>query len=289
MELKDLANKFKANLSGIYDENEVDALFLLAIEQVLGFHKSDYLFKKDQIIAAKEMQRLQTILAELSTGKPIQYILGEAPFYGLQFKVNASVLIPRPETEELVDWILSVYRSSFTLNDQKLSILDIGTGSGCIAIALKKHLPHVQVKALDIAEDSLALAQENALANQVEVAFIHDDILNPSPSTFKLQPSLIVSNPPYIKEAEKTAMHANVLAHEPHRALFVSNDNPLVFYEAIAEFAFQTLPANGLLFFEINAALGQQTVDLLNDKGFINIELRKDMQENDRMICCVKP
>ena len=218
--------------------------------------------------------------------KPIQYILGETYFYGLPFKVNPSVLIPRPETEELVDWILSVCRSEQIENRQSSikNLIDIGTGSGCIAISLKKNLPKGEVFALDIAKDTLATAQQNAILNDVDVNFIQDDILNSQISHLTTQFSLIVSNPPYVKEDERPAMNNNVLANEPHRALFVTNENPLIFYDAIADFALQYLEKNGILFFEINEYLGEQTMQLLKDKNFINIELRKDMQGKDRMI-----
>ncbi|KQC00925.1 peptide chain release factor N(5)-glutamine methyltransferase [Pedobacter sp. Hv1] len=289
MELKYLANRFKTALSSIYDEDEAHAIFLIAIAHVLHYSKGDYLLKKETILSVENTNKLEQILVQLATGRPIQYVLGEAYFYGLQFKVNESVLIPRPETEELVEWILSVCSLQFAIEEPRVNILDIGTGSGCIAVALKKHLPIAQVLALDIAADSLAIAQENALFNHVDIEFILDDILSPQPTTLKLKPTIIVSNPPYIKEDEKEAMHTNVLVHEPHRALFVSNENPLVFYHAIADFALENLTANGLLFFEINEYLGKQTVDLLNHKGFNNIQLKKDMQGKDRMICCTKP
>ena len=289
MELKYLANSFKTTLDSIYDEDEAHAIFLMAIEEVLQYSKGDYLLKKEEVLSEANSVKLEHILTELSTGRPVQYVLGKSHFYGLTFKVNESVLIPRPETEELVEWIVSVCNMQFAADQQTLSILDIGTGSGCIAIALKKHLPTAQIAALDIAEDSLALAQENALFSHVDVAFIHDDILNPQLSTLQLKPTIIVSNPPYIKEDEKEAMHHNVLVHEPHRALFVSNEDPLIFYNAISDFALKNLAVNGLLFFEINEYLGKETVDLLNHKGFKNIQLKKDMQGKDRMICCTRP
>lgn len=290
MTLKDLANKFTVSLKAIYDEDEAQAIFLIALEYVIKYSRADYLLKKEEIISAERLIKFETILDALLAGKPIQYITGETLFYGLPFKVNPSVLIPRPETEELVDWVLSVCSSSGIVNRQSsiVNILDIGTGSGCIAISLKKNLPTAKVYALDIAKDSLITAQQNATLNDVAIEFIHDDILNTHTSNLPSQISIIVSNPPYIKEDEKPAMHHNVLANEPHRALFVSNDNPLIFYEAIADFALNNLVKNGLLFFEINEYLGQQTVDLLNYKGFINIELKKDMQGKDRMICCQK-
>ncbi len=287
MNLKDLASKFIVSLSSIYDEDEAQAIFLIALEHVLNYRRADYLLKKEEVISTEHLNKLKSILTTLKTGKPIQYITGETVFYGLPFKVNSSVLIPRPETEELVDWIISVCNSQVTVNSSKpLTLIDIGTGSGCIAIALKKNLPNANVSAIDIASDSLATAQQNAELNGVEVAFIEQDILQTPTAKPETQYYIIVSNPPYVTEDEKSSMHENVIANEPHRALFVSNHNPLLFYDAIADFALNNLTKSGLLFFEINENLGQQTIDLLTNKGFINIFLRKDMQGKDRMICC---
>lgn len=286
MTLKDLGNKFIQNLNTFYHEDEVQAIYLIALEHVLKYRRTDYLLNKTEVISTENLNKLESILTTLKTWKPIQYITGETIFYGLPFKVNPSVLIPRPETEELVDWIISVCNSRFSINQQNLKIIDIGTGSGCIAIALKKNLPNAKVSAIDIAKDSLATAENNANLNVVEVDFIEQDILEVQQSKIEAQYSIIVSNPPYVTENEKSSMHENVIANEPHRALFVSNDNPLIFYDAIANFALNNLMSNGLLFFEINEYLGKQTVDLLNHKNFKNIELKKDMQGKDRMICC---
>lgn len=242
---------------------------------------------KEEILTGEKLSILEKVLIALASGKPIQYVLGEAHFYGLNFKVDESVLIPRPETEELVQWVIESANDHID-NNQDINILDVGTGSGCIAIALKKNLLHSKVDALDIAADSLKIAEQNATLNQVQVNFIEMDILH-APIEVRIAPyHIIVSNPPYIKTDEQADMHANVLAHEPHRALFVSNEQPLLFYEAIADFALLNLIKHGLLFFEINAALGQEAIDLLKYKGFNNIELRKDMQGNDRMIRCIK-
>ncbi|MFD0941312.1 peptide chain release factor N(5)-glutamine methyltransferase [Pedobacter boryungensis] len=282
MKLKELAVKFETDLNSLYPEDEAQALFQLTLHHLLGLSRADYLLKKEQDISVDDLSKFESILKELQTGKPIQYIFGEAHFYGLTFKVNESVLIPRPETEELVEWIIST--CSLNQKSELINILDIGTGSGCIAIALKKNLPNTAVVALDIAADSLGIAKQNAQLNNVEVQFIEDDILNAQLSTFSSQFSIIVSNPPYITAHEKAEMHANVLAHEPHRALFVSNEKPLIFYDAITNFALKNLQQNALLFFEINEYLGQQTVQLLKDKGFKDIELRKDMQGKERMI-----
>jgi release factor glutamine methyltransferase len=210
----------------------------------------------------------------------VQYVLGETVFYGLPFKVSPAVLIPRPETEELVEWVLESVAAE---GMRDLQILDVGTGSGCIAVALKKHLGTAGVSALDISKDSLAMASDNAILNEVVINFIEADIRGYSGrETY----GLIVSNPPYITTDEKQAMHENVLAHEPHLALFISNEDPLVFYKAIADFALLNLKPDGLLFFEINEHLGKETVQMLKDKSFIGIELRKDMQGKDRMIRC---
>lgn len=287
MKFKDLATRFSTSLNSLYGEEESEALFMMALQHLLSLKYGAYLLKKEETVPANDLVQLEKLLDELVTGKPIQYIFGEAHFYGLTFKVNSAVLIPRPETEELVDWIIKSVRSSQVAVNN--SLLDIGTGSGCIAIALKKHLPEFNVTAIDIAADTLAVAQENAKLNQVEVGFIKQDILQTSSSTPQTPYAIIVSNPPYITQSEKEGMHANVLDNEPHRALFVSNEEPLVFYEAIADFAQQNLESGGLLFFEINEHLGKETIYLLDNKGFVDIELRKDMQGKDRMICCRKP
>lgn len=294
MQLKQLSQKFINDLDALYQQDEAETMFLITIDHYLNFSRADYLLKKEQEIAAENLPKIIDVLDELLAGKPIQYILGETYFYGLPFKVNSSVLIPRPETEELVDWILTVCNKQLSVDSSDgeivnckseiVNILDIGTGSGCIAITLKKHIPQAKVLALDIATDTIATAQQNALLNNVEVEFMQDDILHQQYAIRHTPYNIIVSNPPYIKEDEKPEMHENVLANEPHRALFVSNENPLIFYDAIANFAIKNLTENGLLFFEINEYLGEQTVHLLNDKGFKNIELRKDMQGKDRMI-----
>lgn len=292
MKLKDLAANFNSKLNALYGEEESQALFFMALQQLLGLKRNNYLLQKENELTAADLAKFEVLLGELATGKPIQYIFREAHFYGMIFKVNEEVLIPRPETEELVDWIVETVGSSQfspdSYRDSSLQLLDIGTGSGCIAIALKKHLPQFKVAALDIAPESLAIAQENATLNQVEVEFLQQDILQSRNQKSAIRYSIIVSNPPYITQSEKEQMHQNVLENEPHRALFVSNEQPLVFYEAIADFALQNLEKGGLLFFEINEHLGKETVDLLNHKGFIHIELRKDMQGKNRMIRCEK-
>jgi release factor glutamine methyltransferase len=289
MTLGALATEFKVALLEMYGEMEAHSLFLLAIEHYLKLDRGAYQLKKTEEVSAHEVNELKQVLKALLAGKPIQYIMGEAHFYGLKFKVNPAVLIPRPETEELVAWILEE-ASGIQLKTPSttLTVLDIGTGSGCIAISLKKNLPSSKMYAIDISLASISTAKENASLNNVEVDFIQQDILQAPKPQGSTSFSIIVSNPPYIKMDEKQAMHPNVLDHEPHQALFVSNENPLIFYEAIADFAMVQLSNEGLLFFEINEYLGKETIDLLKDKGFINIQLKKDMQGKERMICAVK-
>jgi release factor glutamine methyltransferase len=284
MKFKELAAKFINDLASPYDDEEAQAIFLIALNHYFKYSRADYLLKKEEEILPHQLLVFETVLQELQTGKPIQYILGETLFYGLTFKVNEFVLIPRPETEELVEWVLE----KLTLHAPRptLNILDIGTGSGCIAISLKKNMPNADVTALDISSKALAIAKQNALLNEVNISFVEEDILKSHISYLKSQISVIVSNPPYITQTEKAQMHENVLANEPHSALFVSNERPLVFYEAIADFALINLEETGLLFFEINEYLGNETIEMLRGKGFKNIELKKDMQGKDRMLCC---
>lgn len=279
MKLKELGVKFDVALALLYGKEEANAIFLLAIEHYLKLNRSLYSLKKEYELADNELITFEFVIDQLIAGKPIQYILGETVFYGLTLKVTDAVLIPRPETEELVEWVIEKIKGS-----QPITILDIGTGSGCIAISLKKNLPNTNVFALDISAKALAIAKQNAALNEVEVSFIEQDIL--TSSSLHVTSSIIVSNPPYITQDEKAQMHENILANEPHLALFVSNENPLIFYEAIADFALINLKENGLLFFEINEHLGIATVNMLSGKGFNAIELRKDMQGKDRMICC---
>lgn len=279
MNIGALEEHYKSELISLYDREEAKSLFSLAAEQVLLLSPGKLMMQKDTEISFINEQKLLSILNDLQIGKPIQHILEEAHFYGLVFKVNEHVLIPRPETEELVEWIISVCSSQFMVNGAK--ILDIGTGSGCIPITLKKHLPNAEVSTLDVSGDAIAVAKHNAQQIDVKVDFLEADIL-----TFQSKDKfdIIVSNPPYIRDLEKEEMHDNVLLHEPHLALFVSDENPLLFYKTIADFAKTNLKPKGQLFFEINEYLGKETIEMLNDKGFKNMELRKDMQGKDRMV-----
>ncbi len=294
MKAKDLKDIFHKELDTIYGKDEVASFFYLSIEHHLDVAKIQLILDPEFTLSKPETDFFFEILEGLKQQKPIQYLLGETEFYGLQFKVNENVLIPRPETEELVDWIIKDAKSKIQ-NSEAIKILDIGTGSGCIAISLAKHLPEAQVFAVDISESALEIATENAEKNNVNIQFIKGDALNLANEDFfpsgkdvsqrqKGLFDIIVSNPPYVRELEKQEIKPNVLNNEPHLALFVENDNPLIFYKAITDFAVDKLKSNGSLYFEINQYLGQETKQLLVDAEFKAVELRKDLNGNDRML-----
>lgn len=276
MNLKAIQNKFHEELDAIYAIEEVDSFFYLLIDfyyQVKRIHLA-----LDLNLEVDNKEPILYALSLLKKEKPIQYILEETVFFSLSFKVNEHTLIPRPETEELVDFIIKQANKK-----NEISILDIGTGSGCIAISLAKNLPNAKVYALDISEKALKMAKQNAKLNNVKVDFFQVDILNSS-NLNHVKFDIIVSNPPYVRELEKQFMKPNVLDNEPHLALFVKDDNPLLFYKAITEFAVNNLSKNGLLFFEINEYLGTDMIDLLYHKNFSNIELKQDIFKKVRMI-----
>ena len=278
--IRDVFDRFKLGLKDHYEVNEITSLTQLAIAERTGFSNAKIKAFPELELSENESTKLIDILNELSTGKPIQYILGKTEFYGLPFLVNPSVLIPRPETEELVDWAINSLKTEI---NNSAHIIDIGTGSGCIAISIKKHLPDFKVSAIDISATAIQTATKNAKLNQVEVEFSEEDILNPKATKTKKY-KVIISNPPYVTLLDKRQMHTNVTDFEPHNALFVSDDDPLIFYRFIAKFAIKHLDQNGLLFFEINESYGQETVNLLDELGFKEISLRKDLSGKDRML-----
>ena len=294
MIVKQYRNYFNETLKTIYPITEIDSFFFLLLEEYLGFRRVDIVLKSDFKIPQETLNLLQSATKQLEQEIPLQYIIGKTEFYGLPFVVNKHVLIPRPETEELVAWVVSESSRFKTFNtstkqttDKKqLKILDIGTGSGCIPISLKKQLPFAEISAIDISNDALTVAKKNAVLNNVDIHFILQDILK----TVALDQhyDIIISNPPYVRELEKKELKNNVLKNEPHVALFVENDNPLIFYAKIAELAKKYLNKNGLLFFEINQYLGTETIDLVNKKGLKNIQLKKDMFGNDRIVVASK-
>lgn len=291
MEIKALKTYFFNSLKNIQDEQEIESFFFILTEYLHNLKRVDLALNPNFEISEDDVEKWNAILADLQKEKPIQYITGEAWFYGLRFEVNENTLIPRPETEELVEFILKE-TSNFQLPASSLNILDIGTGTGCIPISLKTNLPEANVLAIDVSEKALEVAKRNAQSNKVEVNFIQANILEvedlsklPLPNAQNLFPlDIIVSNPPYVRNLEKEEIKKNVLDYEPHLALFVEDTDALLFYRKIAQLALKNLAPNGLLFFEINQYLGKETVELLENLGFKNIELKKDIYGNDRMV-----
>ena len=266
-------------MSGYYTQSEVSALTRIIATEMLGIPQMTYYLKDNVILTAEQEALLANAIERLKKQEPIQYILGYSDFCGLRFKVTPATLIPRPETSELVEWIAC----EATGNG---SILDIGTGSGCIAVSLAYKLPQSKVTAWDISTDALAVATENSKANGCAVEFEEVNILAYEPTGEQFD--IIVSNPPYIKENEKNAMHSNVLDWEPHTALFVPDSDPLLFYHTIAKKGLSLLKPEGTIYFEINRAHGAETMEMLAGFGYTGIELRKDFADNDRMIKAIK-
>lgn len=271
----------KNELANTYPETEIQGFIRIIFESLLNLTYTDILLQKDRKLDVSDFKQIKDIIARLKSHEPIQYILGETEFYELALKVNPAVLIPRPETEELVHWIINSELKS------DAQILDIGTGSGCISLALKKNRNAAQVFAVDISEGAIETAKGNAKHNGLEVDFFQADILNWKNYNWPNY-DVIVSNPPYVRTCEKLQMEDNVLEYEPDGALFVEDDNPLIFYLTIAEFAQVYLEENAYLFFEINEYLGVEMKTLLKGLGYRNIELRKDINDRDRMIKCQK-
>ncbi|MFM9824697.1 peptide chain release factor N(5)-glutamine methyltransferase [Flavobacterium sp.] len=302
--IKDYRVQFIQELIPIYGEDEAESFFYLVLEDKNQLKRLDLALNPSLTFLEDEILIWDFILKELKNQKPIQYILGKTSFYGLEFEVNENVLIPRPETEELVQWIIQGQRreegsQKLEVGSHSPKILDIGTGSGCIAIALAKNLEKASVFAIDVSEKALATAQKNAQNNNIEVNFANVDILKindlqqlpshhfPLPTSISQLPTkfdIIVSNPPYVRELEKLEIKKNVLDNEPHLALFVADNEPLIFYRKIGALAQKNLSENGQLFFEINQFLGKEMIELLEKMNFKNIELRKDIYGNDRMI-----
>lgn len=283
MLLKKYKTHFFEALKNIHDEQEIESFFFILTEYLHNLKRVDVALNPNFELSDAEVEKWNTILADLQQEKPIQYITGEAWFYGLRFEVNENTLIPRPETEELVEWILN---SPITQHPTPFTILDIGTGTGCIPISLKTNLPKENVSAIDVSEKALEVAKRNAASNKVEINFILTNILEVEDLNQYFD--VIVSNPPYVRNLEKEEIKKNVLDYEPHLALFVEDTDALLFYRKIAQLALKNLAPNGLLFFEINQYLGKETVELLQNLGFKNIELKKDIYGNDRMIRCEK-
>ena len=279
-EVKRIAKHIKENLGSYYPAGEVAAFTRIIVTEMLGIPQTTFFLKDNIELTHEQEATLEDAINRLQKHEPIQYIQGYSDFCGLRFKVTPATLIPRPETSELVEWIASEASG----NER---ILDIGTGSGCIAVSLANKLPDSKVTAWDISNEALAVATENSRSNGTEVLFEQVDILSYRPEENLFD--IIVSNPPYIKENEKSAMHSNVLDWEPHTALFVPDSDPLLFYRTIAKKGLTLLKPGGTLYFEINRAHGAETVEMLADLGYTGIKLRKDFAENDRMIKATRP
>ncbi len=273
--MKQLLKKINDAIGALYTQSEVSALSRIIATELLNISQTNYLLKEPVTLTPEEEEKVTDALERLKQKEPIQYILGYSDFCGLRFAVTPAVLIPRPETSELIEWITE---ESHTAK----SILDIGTGSGCIAVSLATMMPQARITAWDISTQALAVAQKNSTANGSNVLFEERDILTYEPTDESYD--IIVSNPPYIKEVEKKEMEDNVLLWEPHLALFVPDNDPLLFYRTIAEKAQKMLTPGGKLFFEINRAHGTETVEMLSRLGYHNITLRKDLAGNDRMV-----
>jgi len=282
MVLSELKIKMNSLLTSVFEKTEVESFFYLLISFRLNLNKMDFLLNPNIEVSAEDVVFFDSAIQKLKSEQPIQYILGETEFYGLVFKVNENTLIPRPETEELVDWII---KDRLAINNDQLTILDIGAGSGCIPISLAKNIVNSKVTSVDVSVAAIAIAKENADANNVAVSFISDSILAPKiVSDSKNIFDVIVSNPPYVRNLEKQEIKKNVLEYEPHLALFVEDNDALIFYKKITEYALSHLKKDGTLYFEINQYLGEETVSLIKNLGFQTVELRKDMSGNDRMI-----
>ena len=277
MTVNDYKKRFLNQLPAFYDETERLNLFYMAMEFVLNYNKADVVLNGNESILVENQQKIDEVFNRLQNNEPIQYITQQANFFGYDFKVSPATLIPRPETEELVDWVLTEMKKQPQKNWR---VLDIGTGTGCIPITIKKEFPFAKVFAIDISVDALKIAQENAINLKADVTFIQQDILQ----TEQLDAyDIIISNPPYVRNLEKAEINENVLQHEPHLALFVDDNDPLIFYRKITQLAYKSLHENGMLFFEINQYLGNEMQEMVS-AYFKTIELKKDFIQNDRMM-----
>jgi len=282
--ISDIRQFYLSQLGQIYSENESRVVLDMIFEEFFQISRTDRATNPDLRLAESEMLKVHFALKQLLKNRPVQYVLNKCFFYGLSFYVDERVLIPRPETEELVDLILK----NPEIQNKNVFILDIGTGSGCIAISLKNGLPESQVWALDKSQEALDVARRNAGAIGVEINFVKDDILAPSKTKVLPEFDVIASNPPYVCQSEKALMKPNVLDYEPPAALFVDDDDYLIFYKRIRDFSLEKLKRGGYLYFEINQAFGNQVAELLQNTGFENVDVLKDLSGNDRLISARK-
>jgi release factor glutamine methyltransferase len=294
MTLFEARHRLISDLSSLYDRREAISIADIVMENLSGLKKIDRIIKKEELLPEEKINLLTRYTRELLMHRPVQYVLGEAWFYGMKLFVDENVLIPRPETEELVDWVLEETRMIEKRNqeiNQKMEIaqkvfqvLDIGSGSGCISIALKKKLPDSAIYACDISKDALKIAKQNALAQKAYIHFLELDFLKKEERERLPDFQILVSNPPYIPNKERSTLGLNITDFEPGLALFVTDDNPLIFYEAIADFAKEKLGENGSIFVEIHEDYSTHVKKLFSFKGFSAIEIKKDIHGKDRMI-----
>ena len=273
-------------LKNVYEIAELRNIIELVIERITNMSRAEQVKNKVPYLTCTQLENLDVITERLKKNEPVQYVLGEAWFAGMKFKVNKNVLIPRPETEELVDWVVKESQKSNpeSFRDKSQNIIDIGTGSGCIPIALKKKLPQATLSAIDVCGETLFTATENAIELNTDVNFLLLDFLDEEKWKELGQYNIIVSNPPYVKQSEINTMHERVKEFEPHLALFVPDNDPLLFYKKLSDFSMKHLNAGGKLFLEINEAMGEAVSNLFRSAGFVNVEFKKDMQEKDRMV-----
>lgn len=283
MNILELKKQFQESLSEKYPLEEIQSFFNILSESYLNLSRIQIATNPEIEVSKSDLEKFQNALLRLRRYEPIQYIIGETEFYGLPIKVNNYTLIPRPETEELVSWVLDEVSASSDAAENK-TILDIGTGSGCIAVSVAKHIKNANVSAIDISEEALKIARYNAEINAVNVSFLKTDVLKAN--SLKQNFDIIISNPPYVRELEKEQMQENVLKFEPNTALYVKNEDPLLFYRVISILAKKHLKPGGKLFFEINEYLSEELAALLKSKGFKDIEVKQDIFGKDRMVKC---
>lgn len=281
--VNEVVTYYQEKLSELYPSNEIKNITEMMFEHFMGWDKMTFRSNNKSTLSESELLLFHQALKRLLKNEPVQHITGKVEFYSLAFKVNKHVLIPRPETEELVDLVINECSGSET-------ILDIGTGTGCIPISLKKQLKNTIVYGVDVSADALAIATDNAALNSTEVTFVKEDVLQMSSieNSIKKEFDVIISNPPYITNSEKRLMNENVLTFEPHIALFIDDDEPLLFYDKIGHLAYDNLSSGGKLYFEINEHYGNQTMKLLKSIGFSDIRILKDLQNKDRIVSAIR-
>ena len=286
MTLNEARTVLTKELKNVYESDELRNIIELVIEHITNMSRAEQVKNKVPYLTCTQLEDLDAITERLKKNEPVQYVLGEAWFAGMKFKVNKNVLIPRPETEELVDWIVKESQKSNpeSFRDKSQNIIDIGTGSGCIPITLKHQLPEANVSAIDVCSEALFTATENAIKLNTEVDFTLLDFLDEEKWYELHQYDIIVSNPPYVKQSEINTIHERVKEFEPHLALFVPDNDPILFYKKLSDFSMKHLNAGGKLFVEINEALGEAVSNLFRSAGFLNVDLKKDMQGKDRMV-----